>query len=221
MSYAFSWYLDVYWSFLSHPQPSPCRYKCLARPCTPSTCSRAIRLLSHLGHPSDLSSHWRSRSTDPLDPGLSTSPIHVFVLPMHTPTRCLVATWIIELYRHGYELLQLYLAVLGLNLSLRRRSGARTTILVSPASARSPVPPACVLDVLTLSPECPTLPLAYTVHSLEQTCFRCSGTLCSIVAFTGVTVGIRSPSRRRQLCWSSFPALCLTGPFLGRIRVYV
>ena len=140
---------------------------------------------------------------------------------MHTPTRCLVATWIIELYRHGYELLQLYLAVLGLNLSLRRRSGARTNIVVSPASARSPVPPPCVLDVLTLSPECPTLPLAYTVHSLEQTCFRCSGTLCSIVAFTGVTVGIRSPSRRRQLCWSSFPALCLTGPFLVRIRVFV
>ena len=50
----------------------------------PSTCSRAIRLLSHPGHPSDPSSHWRSRSTHPLDPGLSTSPIRVFVLQMHT-----------------------------------------------------------------------------------------------------------------------------------------
>ena len=137
---------------------------------------------------------------------------------------CPVATWIIELYRHGYEPLQLSLGVLGLNLSLRRRSGARTTILVSPASARSPVPSACstaALDVLTLSPECLILPLAYTVHSFERTYFRCSDTLCSIVVFTGVTVDIRSPSHRCQFCWSSLPALCLTGTFLVRIRVFV
>ena len=199
-------------------------YKCLARPCAPSTCSRAIRRLSYLRHPS---AHFPSRSTHRLDPGLSTSSICVFVLPH---AWCLVATWIIELYRHGYELLQLSLAILGLNLSLRRRSswqqpvGARTTILVSPAFARSPVPSAgstAAPDMLALSPV--RLCRSHTLSTLLRAdvilrIFVALTFFCGIVVFTGVTVAIRSPSLRRRLCWSSFPALCPTGPLHRRLQ---